>query len=120
MSRKGKTFTGEQAAVASTYAKATNQIDLGSDADAHSLKVFAKTATAEGVWGYVVVSPTELSDVDAADALAVVAQRVRFYIADESVVGCIPFQHVFDGAFRFVYFLTSTGTADLSVIAEQA
>lgn len=119
MSRRTKVYTGEKTAIANTYAKASNQMDLGEGVECHRVEVRAKSDQASGAWGYLVPSKTELADADANTALGAVAQRVRFF-AGPSGGDAAVLDVTFDASFRFLYFLSAAGTINASVIAEKA
>lgn len=119
MSRRAPHFTGEKTAVANSYVEATNMIDLGASADPHRVKVTCHTAVATGADLFMVASPTALTGAQIAAQLADAAQRIRIRVNDVAIGGYTQFEHTYNYGVRFLYFLTSSSTANVSVVADE-
>lgn len=115
MSRRSETALAQLDTVASTYSAATNVQDFA-EAKYHRLTVLGDGA---GQLVFCVLSKIALSDGDAATALADAARRFAFVAADPAVTGVDRRTIETPFPFRYAYFLTDSGTADLYLEAEQ-
>lgn len=116
MSRRTQPSLASLTSVAGTYSASTNVQDF-LESKFHRLTVLGIGA---GQLVHCVLSKVALDDIAAAAALADDSQRYTFVAANPEVTGvdrrCIEVPY----AFRYAYFLTATGTADLYLEAEDA